>query len=142
MKSPAKHPPREPLPAEFATFLRNIEASKTRADEILEHCKAEDDLSRATLVLVWQKLFDRLSNSLRAEESEELKPTIDLIQRLYASTTNRKATELKTRDDHRKAQLHKLDLEKARAALHESRTTPRPLTAEEFAHIEKTLHLL
>ncbi len=129
-----------PLTA-FQRYLRRIISSSDKAREVIKACEADDDVSRATLTIVWNELFDRLLNGGR---DEDLVQVSSIVQKLYGSTNQRKALELKTTDLERKLE----EWEEKKRQLKESVKIARSLSTggglseETLREIEEELNLL
>jgi len=129
-----------PLTA-FQRYLRRIISSRDKAREVIKACEAEDDVSRATLTIVWNELFDRL---LKGGREEDLVQVSSIVQKLYGSTNQRKALEIKTADFERKLE----EWEEKKKQLKESMKIARSLSKggglseETLREIEEELNLL
>ena len=134
--------PDAPLTA-FQRYLRRIISSRDMAREVIKACEAEDDVSRATLTMVWNELFDRL---VKGGRDEDLVQVSSIVQKLYGSTNQRKALEIKTANLERKLE----EWEEKKKQLKESMKIARSisegkgggLSEETLREIEAELNLL
>ena len=136
--------PDAPAPAPvtaFQRYLKRIISSREKAREVLQACEAEDEISRATLTMVWNTLFDQL---VKGGCEEDLVQVSSIVQKLYGSTNQRKALEIKTKDFERKME----EWEAKKKSLQESLEVARTLSKEAglseatLREIEEELRLL
>lgn len=108
---------------------------------MLQACEAEDDVSRATLTIVWNELFDRL---LKGDREENLVQVSSIVQKLYGSTNQRKALEIKTADFERKLEEWEEKKKSLKESLEVARSISKEggLSEETLREIEEELNLL
>lgn len=123
----------------FDTYLREITHSRERASEILDASGGDDEISRATLLLVWQLIFERL---LRDDECEDLVRLSGIVQKLFGSTNQRKTHDLKMREEQRKEEEFQERKQKLQDSLQQAREENKGIPKEMLEQIERDLQLL
>lgn len=123
----------------FQDTIRRILTSQSQAREILSACDAEDDVSRATLTLVWSELLDELMRD-SSNDDERLLRVVGIIQKLYGSTNQRRTMDLRLRE----FEAREAEREERKAALRNDIANAKSngLTPAILERIEAELQLL
>lgn len=124
----------------FAAHLDRLTSSRDQALQLIAAYGDEEVLSTATLIALFERLFDHLLHA--PPEADDLPHLATIVQRLCASLNHRKSLDLKTRDDARKAEEHEARKHHIRQALRSAENAPTGLDPETRALIEAELQLL
>lgn len=115
----------------FTNHISWLRKTSDCAKSVLGNVPDEDDISRSVLVLAWSSLHERLQD--KDMDDETFNKLIANIQKLYGSTNQRRANDLRLREIKKKSDTPKDEPDK---------DTPKGISPETRAHIESELGLL
>jgi iron-sulfur cluster repair protein YtfE (RIC family) len=101
----------------------SIRKTQAKAKKIINAANTEEDLSKASITLLWSYLFERIEKAVTDEDYDDL---IQIAQKLSTTTGNLHRIYLKLKEDSNKLVNNK----------------PHELSEEDLSRIEKELKLL